>query len=140
VTTKDVDAYIAAAPKAAQPLLRQLRELIRSAAPKAEERISYGMPYYRYHGHLVYFSIFKNHIGLYPAGYADQHPEMKKYMTSKGTYRFSLDEPLPVALIRRFVKTRVRENELAGRAQGAIKKAAAMAGSARRSSTARSKR
>jgi uncharacterized protein YdhG (YjbR/CyaY superfamily) len=131
VTTKDVDAYIAAAPKAAQPLLRQLRELIKSTAPKAEERISYGMPYYRYHGHLVYFSIFKNHIGLYPAGYADKHAEMKKYMTSKGTYRFPLDEPLPVALIRRFVKTRVRENEL---------KAAAMAGSARRSSTARSKR
>jgi uncharacterized protein YdhG (YjbR/CyaY superfamily) len=131
VTYEDVDAYIAAAPKAAQPLLRQLRDLIRSAAPKAEERISYGMPYYRYHGHLVYFSIFKNHIGVYPGGYADKHPEMKKYMTSKGTYRFPLDQPLPVALIRRFVKTRVSENELT---------AAAKAGSARRSSTARSKR
>jgi uncharacterized protein YdhG (YjbR/CyaY superfamily) len=131
VTPTDVDAYIAAAPKAAQPLLRQLRDLIRSGAPKADERISYGMPYYRYHGHLMYFAVFQNHIGLYPVGNADKHLGMGEYMTGKGTFRFPLDQPLPVAEIRRLVKTRVRENE---------SKAAAKAGSARRSSTARSTR
>ena len=129
--TKDVDAYIAAAPKAAQPLLRQLRALIKSGAPKAEERISYGMPYYRYHGHLIYFAVFKNHIGLYPVGNADKHLEMSAYTTGKGTYRFPLDEPLPVALIRRLIRTRVKENEA---------KAASNAESARRPSNLRSKR
>jgi len=131
VKPSDVDAYIAAAPKAAQPLLRQLRDLIRSGAPKADERISYGMPYYRYHGHLMYFAVFKNHIGLYPVGNADKHLGMGEYMTSKGTFRFPLDQPLPVTEIRRLVKTRVKENEA---------KAASKTGSARRSSSARSKR
>jgi len=124
-----VDAYIAAAPKEAQPLLRQLRELIRSGAPKAEERISYGMPYYRYHGHLMYFAAFKNHVGLYPVGNTDKHLGMSKWVTGKGTFRFPLDEPLPVTEIRRLVKTRVKENE---------SKLASKAGSARPSPNARS--
>ena len=56
--SKEVDRYIAAAPRAAQPHLRRLRELIRQEAPQAEEGISYRMPYYRYHGHLMYFAAF----------------------------------------------------------------------------------
>lgn len=109
--TKEVDAYIAAAPKAAQPHLRQLRALILEAAPKAEERISYKMPYFNYRGNLVYFAAFKNHVGLYPAGYAEKYPELRRYMAGKGTLRFPYAEPLPVALIRRFVKQRVKEND-----------------------------
>ena len=124
----EVDAYIAAAPKAAQPHLRQLRQLIRAGAPKTEEGISYRMPYYRYHGHLMYFAAFKNHVGLFPVGNADKHLEMSRYMTGKGTYRFPLDQPLPVALIRRLVRTRVKENEA---------KAASKGESARRSARAR---
>lgn len=109
--TRAVDAYIAAAPKAAQPLLRQLRELIRSGAPQAEEKISYGMPYYRYHGHLMYFAAFKNHVGLYPVGNTDKHLGMSEWVTGKGTFRFPIAEALPVAQIRRLIKTRVKENE-----------------------------
>lgn len=129
---RSVDAYIAAAPRAAQPPLRRLRALIQSGAPKAEERISYGMPYYHYHGRLIYFAIFKNHIGVYPGGHADKHPEMKPYMTSIGTYRFPLNQPLPVALLRRFVKGRVKEMEAKGKGM-----VASAAGSSRRSSSAR---
>ncbi|HKB19261.1 MAG TPA: DUF1801 domain-containing protein [Candidatus Dormibacteraeota bacterium] len=124
-----VDAYIGAASKQAQPLLRQLRELIRSGAPKAEERISYGMPYYRYHGHLMYFAAFKNHVGLFPVGNTDKHLGMSRWVTGKGTFRFPLDEPLPVTEIRRLVKTRVKENAA---------KVASNAGSARPSPNARS--
>jgi uncharacterized protein YdhG (YjbR/CyaY superfamily) len=125
---QDVDAYIAAAPKEAQPLLRQLRALIKGAAPKAEERISYGMPHYDYHGRLIYFAAFKNHVGVYPGGYADKYPELKPYTTGKGTYRFPLDQPLPAALLRRYVKGRVKENEA---------KAGSKAGSSRPSRSAR---
>src|SRR2546423_14071340 len=109
--TKAVDAYIAAAPKAAQPRLRQLRKLIKEAAPQAEERLSYGMPYYDYRGRLIYYSAFKNHIGVYPVGEAAQHKELSKFMTGKGTYRFPLGEPMPVDLIRKLVEARVRKNE-----------------------------
>ena len=64
--TRDVDGYIAAAPEAARPLLTELRETIRAAAPQAEERISYGMPYYHLHGvRLTYFQAHTRHIGLY---------------------------------------------------------------------------
>ncbi len=105
--TKAVDAYIAAAPKAAQPHLRQLRKLIKEVAPKAEERISYGMPYFDYRGRLIYYSAFKNHIG----GEAAKHKELSKFMTGKGTYRFPLDQPMPVDLIRKLVEARVRKNE-----------------------------
>ena len=101
--TKAVDAYIAAAPKAAQPRLRQLRKLIKEAAPQAEERLSYGMPYYDYRGRLIYYSAFKNHIGVYPVGEAAQHKELSKFIP--------LDQPMPVDLIRKLVEARVRKNE-----------------------------
>jgi uncharacterized protein YdhG (YjbR/CyaY superfamily) len=109
----DVDAYIAAAPKAAQATLRQLREVIRDAAPKAEERISYGMPSYDYHGRLVYFAAFKNHVGLYAIGQPQDAytKELKPYLAGKSTARFPIGEPLPVALIRKVVEARVKENE-----------------------------
>lgn len=106
-----VDAYIGAAPKAAQPLLKQLRRTIKAAAPQADERISYGMPYYRYHGHLLYFAIFKDHIGVYPAGQAERYKRLRKYVTGKGTLRFPLDQPLPVDLIKKMVQDRVKERE-----------------------------
>ncbi len=125
----EVDAYIAAAPKAAQPHLRKLRAIIRSEAPRAEEEISYRMPAYAYHGRLMYFAAFKSHVGLFPVGNADKHLELKEYMTGKGTYRFPLDRPLPKGKIRELVRTRVKENEA---------KAAAGSGSARRSQSTRS--
>lgn len=117
----EVDEYIAAAPIKAQPHLRRLRALIKENAPQAEEGISYKMPYYRYHGHLMYFGAFANHVGLFPVGNADKHLGLKEYMTGKGTYRFPLNEPLPIDEIRTLVKSRVKENEA---------RAAAKAGSA----------
>lgn len=110
---RDVDEYIEAAPEAAQPMLHELRRLIRSAAPDAEEKISYGMPFYEYHGRLVYFAAYKNHIGLYPLGrakdmYAD---ELKEYLSGRSTARFPIGRPLPVSLIRKVVRLRVEENE-----------------------------
>ncbi len=110
---KDVDAYIKAAPKEAQGKLAQLRKIIRSAAPKAEERISYSMPYYHYHGRLLYFAAQRNHIGFYilPPIVEQHRDELTGYETTKGTIRLPLDEPLPTALIRKLVKARVRHME-----------------------------
>lgn len=111
---KSVEAYIAATPKAHQPKLRQVRAAIRKAAPKAEEKISYGMPYYGYKGRLAYFALMKNHIGLYiPPPILRQHAkELKKYSTSaSATVRFPLDKKLPLALIAKLVKARMKYNE-----------------------------
>jgi len=101
----EVDAYIAAAPKKTQPMLRQLRQTIRAAAPMAEERISYRMPFYDYKGRLVYFAHHPTHIGLYPSGDAKG---LEKYLTEKATLSFPLDEPLPLDRIRKLIEERVR--------------------------------
>ena len=110
---KDVDSYIAAAPKEVRAKLRELRAAIRAVAPKAEERISYGMPYYGYKGRLVYFAYAKAHVGLYvPTPVIAEHKkELKGYGTSMATVRFPLDKKLPVALIKKLVKARVEKNE-----------------------------
>lgn len=114
----DVAAYIAAAPRAAQPMLRQLREAIRTSAPKAEERISYGMPLYEQQGRLVYFAGYEHHVALYAAVPSNNlyAGELEKYMAARSTIKFPIGRPLPLALIRKVVKARVKENE-AGRRQ-----------------------
>ena len=110
---KDVDEYIAKAPKEVRGNLKELRAIIKSVAPKAEERISYGMPYYGYKGRLVYFAFAKKHIGLYvPPPIIEEHKkELKNYETAKATVRFPLNKKLPLSLIKKLVKARVKKNE-----------------------------
>lgn len=109
---KNVDSYIKAFPKDTQILLKQLRATIKKAAPEAEEGISYGMPGYKLNGPLVYFGGFKNHVSLFalPKVQGVFKKELSKYKTSKGTIQFSLGKPLPLALIRKIVAFRVKEN------------------------------
>lgn len=111
---KDVEAYIAAAPKAFRAKLKELRGTIRKAAPQAQEKISYGMPYYGYKGRLAYFALMKNHIGLYipPPILQNHRKELEKYSTSNSaTVRFPLNQKLPLSLIRKLVKARMKWNE-----------------------------
>ena len=115
VPSRDVDSYIAAAPEQARAMLEQLRTIVKAVAPNAEERISYGMPYYKDHGRpLVGFAAFKNHCGLYGSTAAllpAYREELRPYHTSPGTIRFPIGEPLPVTLIKKLVKARVRASE-----------------------------
>lgn len=108
-----VDAYIAGFPAPTQKLLKQLRKTIKAAAPQAEEGISYMMPAYKLAGPLVYFGGYKNHIGFYPgtAGIVSFFEEVLEYNFSKGTIQFPLDKPLPLDLVTRIVKFRVKQNE-----------------------------
>ena len=112
----DVDEYISQAPEELQPRLQQLRATILAAAPGAKERISYGMPYYEYKGRLIYFQLWKTHIGLYAltTPVLEEHKEeLKGRLMPKGTVRLPLDEELPVGLVTSLVKAQVRENEKA---------------------------
>ena len=109
----DVDAYIAAAPKEVRSKLKELRAVIRKAAPTAVERISYGMPYYHYKGRLAYFSPWKAHIGLYvPTPVIQEHAsDLVAYETTKATVRFPLGKRLPHALIKKLLKARMKKND-----------------------------
>ena len=107
-----VDAYIKAAPEAARPMLKELRALVQKAAPKAEEYISYGMPYYRHHGALLGFAAFKQHVGFFPGAIVtDFADELKGYKTSRGTVQLPYGKKIPVSLIRRIIKAGVKRNE-----------------------------
>ena len=114
---RTVDAYIAGAPKEVQGKLKELRAVIRKTAPDAEERISYGMPYYGHKGRLAYFRLSKKHIGLYiPPPVIEEHKsQLEDYETAKATVRLPLDKKLPLALIKRLVKARMKKNEAAKR-------------------------
>ena len=107
-----VDEYLACLDNDQQIALEKLRKTVRAAAPKAEECISYGMPAYRQNGRLlVAFAAAKKHCSFFPGALplATYQDELKDYSTSKGTVRFSADQPLPAALVRKLVKTRIAE-------------------------------
>jgi uncharacterized protein YdhG (YjbR/CyaY superfamily) len=112
INATDVDAYIAAYPHKVQKMLKQLRTVIKKTAPDAEESISYMIPAYKLHGPLVYFGGYDKHIGFYPtgSGIAAFQKEIAAYKHSKGAVQFPLDQPLPLTLIEKMVKLRVKEN------------------------------
>lgn len=108
----DIDGYISLFPADVRAVLRDVREAIRRAAPDAEETISYRMPAFRQHGILVYFAAWKKHIGLYPPISGDKAVEkaITRYAGPKRNLQFPLDEPMPLDLIERIVKLRVKQD------------------------------
>ena len=110
--TKNIDEYISGFPKNVQTLLQDVRTTIRKAAPLAEEVISYQMPAFKYHGMLVFFAGYKNHIGFYPtsSGISAFKKELSAYKGAKGSVQFPIDSPMPLSLINKIVKFRVKEN------------------------------
>ncbi len=108
----NVDVYISEFPAETATQLIELRDLIKKLAPTAEETISYAIPTYRLNGPLVHFAGYKGHIGFYPGagGIAEFADDLVDYKTSKGTVQFSLDKPLPIKLITKIVKFRIKQN------------------------------
>lgn len=108
-----VRAYLAKSPPGARKVLRQIRATIRRAAPGAVEHFSYGIPGFRFNGEpLLWYAGWKEHTSLYPITRGMRRGNaaaLKRYQTSKGTVRFSLDEPLPAAFVKRLVKARIAE-------------------------------
>jgi uncharacterized protein YdhG (YjbR/CyaY superfamily) len=107
-----IDEYIATFPRNVQEILEELRRTIQDSAPGARETIAYQIPTFKLDGNLVHFAAFKNHIGFYPtsSGITRFRKELSRYEVSKGTVRFPINEPIPLDLIRKIVKYRVKEN------------------------------
>jgi len=108
---KTIDEYISLYPKNVQIIQERIRKAIRLTAPGAEETISYQIPTFRLKGNLVHFAAYKNHIGFYPTSSPIEafKKELSPFETSRGTIRFPLDKPIPIALVKRIVKYRVRQ-------------------------------
>lgn len=112
---KEIDEYIGGFPRDIQKGLNELRAAIRKAAPDATEKMSYGMPTFYLHRNLVHFAAATKHFGFYPAPSAITAfaKELSSYETSKGAVKFPFGKRLPLALIQKIVKFRVKENEAA---------------------------
>ena len=111
---KDIDHYLSKLGAEQRKTLEKLRQAIRRAAPKAVECISYQIPAYRLEGRLlVAFGAAKKHCSFFPMSSATlkrHQKELRGYETSKGTIRFSIDEPLPARLVGKIVKARMAQN------------------------------
>lgn len=106
---RSVDQYVAAQPEAARPVLETVRRAIREALPDAEETISYQIPTFKLGGKaVIYFAGWKEHWSLYPVGAdaVEAFPELAGHETSKGTIRFPLAAPVPVAVVQALARRR----------------------------------
>ena len=107
-----IDEYLAPLSAEKRAALEKLRKAIKSAAPKAEECISYGVPAFRLGGRLlVAFGAAAKHCAFYPGAFPVKahKAELEDYDTSKGTIRFQAESPLPATLVRKLVKARIAE-------------------------------
>lgn len=114
ISAATVEEYFSKVPVTQRKALEDLRRIIRSVAPKAEETISYQMPTFRYHGGLVSYAAFSKHCSLFPwsgAVIKKYANELKGFAMAKGTIRFTTGHPLPAALVKKIVKERMKENE-----------------------------
>jgi uncharacterized protein YdhG (YjbR/CyaY superfamily) len=115
-TPADIDDYISGFPEEVQTLLKRMRATIGKAAVNAEETISYNLPAFTLRGKkLVWFAVFKSHIGFYPgaAAIAAFKKELSQYKTAKGSVRFPFGD-LPLDLVSRIVKFRLNARKLEG--------------------------
>ena len=108
-----IDEYIGTFPESVQIILKQVRKTIKAAAPKVEEKVSYGIPTFTLNGkYLIYFAGWKHHISIYPIPTGDDsfNREIAPYVSGKGTLKFPVDKPLPLKLITKLVKLKVAES------------------------------
>ena len=112
MSSKEVTAHLAKVPQPQKATLEELRKTILEIIPEAEEEISYGFPGYRLNGKVICgFDAFKNHCSFFPHSslvIPELEKELVNYKTSKGALQFAVDKPLPKALVRKLIKTRMR--------------------------------
>lgn len=124
----DVDHWLSRLAPEPRAALEKLRAQIHAAAPDVEETISYGQPTFMLHGHLVAFGAFKKHLSFFPMSSTiiAKFPDAAPFTTSSGTMQFQPDKPIPAALIRKIVKSRIAQNlEVASERAAAKKKRSA---------------
>jgi uncharacterized protein YdhG (YjbR/CyaY superfamily) len=109
---KNVEEYLAGVSEPARGCLRKIRAAIRSALPRgATEVISYGMPAFRHGKVLVWYAAFSDHCSLFPTAAVIEEfkSELKRFSTSKGTIQFTVEKPLPIALVKKLAKARLAQ-------------------------------
>ena len=111
MSSEEVDAYLAHVEEPKRATLQQLREMIRSIVPEAEEGISYGCPAFRLHGKVIAgFAAFTNHLSYLPhsgAVLGRLRDDLAGYAGTKSALHFPIDQPLPKPLVRKLLQTKL---------------------------------
>jgi uncharacterized protein YdhG (YjbR/CyaY superfamily) len=117
---ESIDEYIGTFSKDIQSKLESIRKAVKEEAPDAEEVMSYGMPAFKQNRVLVYFAAHKKHIGFYPtaSGINAFRAELSQYKQSKGAVQFPIDEPVPIELVKKMVKFRLKEDMAKAKRKG----------------------
>jgi uncharacterized protein YdhG (YjbR/CyaY superfamily) len=108
-----VEQYIAAFPENIQSRLTKIRKVIKAAEPEAEEIISYNIPAFKFHGTLIFYSAYANHISIsIPPSkvYEAFKKDLSVYKVSKSAIQLPNNSPLPLTLIGEMTKFRAKEN------------------------------
>lgn len=108
---QSVDEYIHSFPEPIRKKLEEIRKTIRAEIPEATEKISYQIPTFYLNGNLVHFAAYTKHIGFYPTPNGNEtfQSELSRYKSGKASARFPIEEPLPLDLIQKMVKLRIKE-------------------------------
>jgi uncharacterized protein YdhG (YjbR/CyaY superfamily) len=113
VAPQGIDEYLAAVDQPSRTTLEHLRQTIRGIVPEAEECISYGMPAFRLEGKVVAgFAAYKKHLAYLPHSGSilrELSDELTGYASTPGSLHFPIDKPLPKALVRKLIATRIKE-------------------------------
>jgi uncharacterized protein YdhG (YjbR/CyaY superfamily) len=113
---RTIDEYLAGLKADQRVALEKLRKTIRASAPGVEECISYGIPAFRLNGRsLVFFGTWANHCSFYPGSsrtLKEFRNDLKDFQVTKGTVRFSPDNPLPLAVVKKLVNARIAQNRI----------------------------
>lgn len=110
---KEVEKYLSAVPEPQQSTLRALRVTIKELLPLGEDAMSYGVPAVKLNGKAIAgYASAKNHCSYFPHSgqiIEDLASDLAKYDCSKGTLRFSIDKPLPKAIVKKLVRARLSQ-------------------------------
>ncbi len=109
-----IDDYFEKIPPPERAELERIRRIVHETAPDAVEVITYGMPGYKYQKkYLIAFNALKDHLSIFPSSGPVEalKDKLSSYSLSRGTIRFTLDKPLPEALIKDIVRERITEIE-----------------------------
>jgi uncharacterized protein YdhG (YjbR/CyaY superfamily) len=112
IAPRTIDAYLKMFPGDVRAMLEAVRRRVKKVVPDAEEGISYQIPVMKLHGaYVLYFAGWKKHVSVYPIPKGDTafREAIAPYVAGKGTVRFPIDRRIPLGVISKIVKCRVRE-------------------------------
>ena len=101
-----IPEYIQVAPPEGRPHLQRLYAILKRAAPKAEEAIKWGNPFFIEPRFVFAFSAHNAHLSFAPTAALLEafRKELKSHKTTKNFLQIPYDKPLPEDLLRRMAE------------------------------------